>query len=111
MENKFELSREIPKIIKREIRQRCKFCCIICENGLFQYHHFNPEYQFAKQHDPNGITLLCPNHHSEATTKLLTFEQITEADKRRTVDSATPSRETPVFNAPLTVVLGNYIFP
>ncbi len=58
-QNKFGLGRTIPGPIRREIRQRCGFGCVICGLSLYDYEHFNPEFKDAKKHNPGGITLLC----------------------------------------------------
>ncbi|MHB0562224.1 hypothetical protein ACX3RA_15640, partial [Escherichia coli] len=57
--NKHGLSRRIPETIKRQIRQRCGFGCVICGFGFYDYEHFKPDFVDAKVHDPNGMTLLC----------------------------------------------------
>lgn len=57
--NKYGLSRHVPESVKREVRQRCGFGCVICGFGFYDYEHFKPDFVDAKVHDPNGITLLC----------------------------------------------------
>lgn len=61
------LTRDISDDVKREVRKRCGFGCVKCGRLFCQYHHFNPEFKDAKEHNANGITLLCPNHHSDCT--------------------------------------------
>jgi hypothetical protein len=78
--NKYGLPRTIPEAIKREVRQRCGFGCVICGLGLYEYEHFEPEYTEAKNHDPAGITLLCPNHHAKKTKGTLSIETVKEAN-------------------------------
>lgn len=43
MVNQHGLQRGIPDPIKREIRQRSKFDCVVCRSGLFNYEHIEPE--------------------------------------------------------------------
>ena len=74
--NKHGLPRTIPESIKRKVRQRCGFGCVICGIGLYEYEHFAPEYKDAKSHAPEGITLLCPNHHARKTIGRLSLETI-----------------------------------
>ncbi len=74
--NKHGLSRNIPESIKRAVRERCKFGCIICGNLLYAYDHFDPEFNDAHEHHPNGITLLCDYHHRQKTNKLISLETI-----------------------------------
>lgn len=57
--NKYGLPRHIPAPVKREIRQRCGFGCVICGFGFYDYEHFDPDYVDAKSHNPAGMTLLC----------------------------------------------------
>ena len=68
--NQFGLSRNIPNIIKREIRQKCGFGCVVCGSAIYQYHHFDPPFREAKEHNPNGITLLCGKCHDYFTKSI-----------------------------------------
>ncbi|MXF04188.1 hypothetical protein FQ041_25950, partial [Escherichia coli] len=63
--NKHGLSRRIPETIKRQIRQRCGFGCVICGFGFYDYEHFKPDFVDAKIHDPNGMTLLCSQRNQK----------------------------------------------
>lgn len=79
--NKHNLSREIPEAVKREVRQRCGFGCVKCGNAIYQYEHFDPEYNEATEHNANGITLLCGGCHDRKTRGLLSKESILESNK------------------------------
>lgn len=57
--NKHGLSRTIPPFVKREVRQRCGFGCVICGFGFYDYEHFDPDFADATEHNPDGMTLLC----------------------------------------------------
>lgn len=57
--NKYGLSRFVPAEIKREIRKRCGFGCVICGLGFYDYEHFDPDFHNAVEHNPAGMTLLC----------------------------------------------------
>lgn len=72
-------SRNIPLPIQREVRQRCGFGCIICGLPLWEYHHING-WTNVQEHKADEITLLCDQHHREATSCLLTREQILQAN-------------------------------
>jgi hypothetical protein len=76
--NKYGLPRTIPSDIKRAVRQHCGFGCVVCGASIYEYDHFNPPYSEAEKHDPNGITLLCPTHHSEKTRGVLPIETVRE---------------------------------
>jgi magnesium chelatase family protein len=47
--NKHGLSRTIPAEIRREIRQRSKFGCVICRNAIYTYEHIDPTFVNAKE--------------------------------------------------------------
>lgn len=76
--NRNGLSRHIPEDVKREVRKRSGFGCVICGKGIYEYDHIIPEFKDAKIHDPNGITLLCSQCHSKKTRKYLSRETILE---------------------------------
>ncbi len=66
--NAYGLSRDIPSDIKRVVRQKCGFGCVVCGLGIVQYEHVAPEFKDAREHDPNAIALLCPQCHAKVTT-------------------------------------------
>lgn len=73
-------NREIPEPIKRIVRQRCGFGCIICGNPIIQYHHIE-EWAVVKEHRPENITLLCPSHHMDVTATRIPKSIILEANQ------------------------------
>lgn len=79
MRNKFDLSRDIPEDIKRAVRQRCGYGCVLCGAAIIEYEHIRPEFAKARQHDVEGIALLCPNCHSKKTRNFLSARRILEA--------------------------------
>jgi hypothetical protein len=80
--NQFGLSDDIPDPIRREIRQRCGFGCVICGSAIYEYEHVDPVFADAKIHEPDCITLLCSNHHALVTKGLLSKESVKEAGAR-----------------------------
>jgi HNH endonuclease len=56
----------IPDAIKREVRQRCGFGCIFCGLPIYEYEHVSP-WSEVREHRPDNLVLLCPNHHAEFT--------------------------------------------
>lgn len=72
--------RTIPAHIKREVRQRCYFGCVICGKPLYEYEHMK-EWAIVKRHLADEITLLCDQHHREKTNGLLPKEKVYEANK------------------------------
>jgi len=61
---------EIPEAIKREVRQRCGFGCVICGIPIYEYDHIVP-HSAVGLHETENLTLLCPTHHAEKTRHLL----------------------------------------
>jgi len=61
--NAHGLSRDIPDPIARTIRQQCGFGCVICGCAIYTYHHYDPPFAEATEHDPERIALLCPRCH------------------------------------------------
>jgi trigger factor len=72
---------QIPEEVKREIRQRCGFGCVICGHPIYEYEHME-EYAKVKRHVAAEMTLLCPNHHSEKTKGLMPSFIVKEANKK-----------------------------
>jgi hypothetical protein len=70
----------IPSHIKRKVRQRCGFGCVICGLPIYEYDHI-PGYGRVKRHRAEEITLLCPHHHAEKTKGLLPAARVSGADK------------------------------
>ncbi len=75
-----DVGRYIEADIKREVRKRCGFGCVVCGNPIIQYDHMK-EWSKVHEHKADDITLLCPNHHMEATAgrmprgKVLAFNE------------------------------------
>jgi hypothetical protein len=74
--NEHGLKRYIPADIKREIRQRSKFGCVICRRAFYQYEHIDPEFKDAKSHDPDHICCLCGSCHDAKTRKQFSTEYV-----------------------------------
>lgn len=66
--------------MKREVRQRCGFGCVVCGLPLYTYEHILG-WANVHRHVAEELTLLCDLHQHESTSKLLTQEQIIYADK------------------------------
>lgn len=82
--NKHGLGRTIGAEIKREVRRRCGFGCVICGLGFYDYEHFAPDFADALTHDPDGITLLCMQCNQKRNRKVLSAETVSRhnADPR-----------------------------
>ena len=79
--NKFGLGRTIPSAVRREVRQRCGFGCVICGLSLYDYEHFDPDFKDAKKHDPKGITLLCMQCNQKRNRKVLSVKSVSKANE------------------------------
>jgi trigger factor len=73
-------SRNITEPIKREVRQRCGFGCVVCGFPIYEYEHME-EWAKVKRHIASEITLLCDIHHREKTYGLLPKEDVIKANK------------------------------
>ena len=76
--NKYGLQRDIPPAVMRQVRRRCGYGCIFCGSFIVQYDHFDPTFVESKSHSPDGIVLLCPNHHQTKTPGQIGVRMIRE---------------------------------
>ncbi|TCP66288.1 HNH endonuclease [Sphingomonas sp. PP-CE-1G-424] len=67
----------IPEGVKREVRQRCRFGCVICGMPVYHYDHVI-EHAVVREHAAENLTLLCPNHHDAKTRGRLAVEAVQE---------------------------------
>lgn len=111
-QNKYGLSRYIPEDIRREVRARSKFGCVVCRCAVYQYEHIDPEFNEAKEHDPDCMCLLCGHCHDKVTRGLLSKKTVKERyDFVRVSDAVKrPFDGLDLSSSKLTVVLGSCIF-
>ena len=75
--NKHGLKRsDLGMALKRSIRQRSGFGCVVCGNAIGEYEHVDPEFADAKEHDVNGMTFLCIQCHGKVTKGHLSKETV-----------------------------------
>jgi hypothetical protein len=79
--NRHGLDRNIPEPVRREVRRRCGFGCVICGSAIVTYEHMEPRFADATVHTAVGITLLCGQHQIESSKGLLSLETVKAADK------------------------------
>lgn len=72
-------SRDIPLPIKREVRQRCGYGCVVCGMPLYEYEHMLG-FAEVQRHVAEEITLLCDQHHKERTSGLLPISEVKRAN-------------------------------
>lgn len=112
MPNRFGLSRTIPEAIKREVRRRSKFGCVICRKAVYQYEHINPDFSDAHEHQPENMCLLCGHCHDKVTKGLLS--KLTIQNKYLEVQASNdikkPFDEFDLAHNNITVKLGSCIF-
>jgi hypothetical protein len=78
--NRYGLTRDVPESVKREVRQRCGFGCVLCGNALVHYDHFDPPFSECPRHTADGITLLCGRHHDQKNKGLLASQSVIKAN-------------------------------
>jgi len=65
----------IPDPIRRAVRQRCRFGCVVCGCPVFEYDHMTP-YAEVGCHEESNLTLLCAIHHDAKTHNRLSEEVV-----------------------------------
>ncbi|WP_304349983.1 hypothetical protein [Comamonas testosteroni] len=79
--NKHGLRRYVPSDVRRAIRQRCGFGCVICGFGFYDYEHFDPDFSEAKIHNPDGMTLLCSQCNQKRARGRLSVATVAKANQ------------------------------
>lgn len=104
--NKYGLVREIPEPIKRAVRQRDGFGCVVCGKAIYEYEHIAPKFVDAKEHTVEGIILLCDGCHRKKG-RFLAVETILEHAKIPKAKQDGFSFEAfDVGNGPITIEIG-----
>ncbi len=83
MEESSDSSRSRPAIpanVKRQVRRRCGFGCVVCGALLYEYDHLHG-WANTHTHEPSGIVLLCDQHHREKTVGLLPIDRVIAANE------------------------------
>jgi hypothetical protein len=77
--NRHGLSRNIPAEVKRTIRQRSGFGCVICGFAICHYEHVDPEFLDAREHNADCMTLLCGRCNDKKRRGILSKEAVKRA--------------------------------
>ena len=98
----------IPEPVKREVRQRCGFGCILCGYPLYEYHHM-VAFAVVREHTATNITLLCDGHHKETTNGLLPQQKIYGANAHpyNVVNGSSSPYLLHYGNAPCEFIIGS----
>lgn len=100
----------IPESIKREVRQKCGFGCVVCGLGYYDYHHLVP-YRVTKSHNADELILLCAFHHTEFERGRLSERKLIESSKNPiALQRGYALGVYESSDQPLTVELGNSVF-
>jgi len=75
-QNKLGLGRYIPSEIRRRIRQKCGFGCIVCGDAFYQYDHLDIEFKDAETHEADKIVLLCGSCHDRKNKGVLSKDSL-----------------------------------
>jgi hypothetical protein len=97
--------------MKREIRKRCGFGCVICGLPFYEYDHIE-DWAVVKRHEVDKITLLCRRHHGEKSAGLLPRDLVIRANSsphniKSKISSALPLH---FYGSICTMELGNNMF-
>ena len=94
----------IPSSVLRQVRQKCGFSCVICGCPVYHCDHI-VDYSITRDHNPDNLALLCPNHHERKKKGLLTRETIKSAVQNIHKNSRTSAE--PLSRENYTLSLGN----
>ncbi|WP_410537515.1 HNH endonuclease [Streptomyces sp. KL2] len=101
----------IAEDVKREVRRRCGFGCVLCGSPIYQYDHMH-DWALGGAHDAENLTLLCASHHEEKTKKLLPVGKVRQANAtpfNRSRESS-PVHALHYFGDSFEVILGSLKF-
>ena len=79
--NRHGLSRYISSDVKREVRKRSGFGCVVCGNAFYTYEHIDPPFKDATEHNPNHMALLCGTCQFRSSARNLSKDSIKQASK------------------------------
>ena len=109
--NRHGLSRRVPADVKRVIRQRCGFGCVICGFGFYEYEHFDPDFADATQHNPMGMTLLCSQCNQKRARGRLSAESVALANNNpKCLEQGFANELFDFHSEPLEIIFGGMEF-
>lgn len=101
----------ISEEIKRNVRKRCGFGCVICGNPVVDYDHIE-EYHIVKEHKEENITLLCTQHHREKTAGRLPKDFVIKANNNpyNLKETETGQNKLYYYGNEATIIIGSMNF-
>lgn len=81
--NKYGLTRNIRQSLKKLVRRKCGYGCVICGQIPVHYDHCRTPFAEAREHDPDDIYLLCHHHHGMKTNGQIGPSEVEAAAKHR----------------------------
>jgi len=96
----------IPAELKRQVRQRCGFGCVICGSPIHEFDHIE-DYASVREHSFENLVLLCPMCHRKKTKGLITKEFVRASIKNVNTRSRTSPDE--ILPQPYTLEIGSNI--
>jgi len=113
-ENQHGLSRKLPANVRREVRQRSKFGCVVCRSGFYDYEHIDPLFEDAKTHDPELICCLCPSCHGLVTRGQSSKDAVKEAYQKiqdqGIADATPPTGPLDFHDGTAELLIGNLLY-
>lgn len=61
----------VPNPLKRQVRQKCGFGCVICGIPIYHIDHID-DFARTRRHEVENLTLLCSTHHQQKTAGTIT---------------------------------------
>lgn len=108
--NQFGLRRHIPAGIRRAVRRECGFGCVVCGLAIATYEHFDPPFDEASEHNPNGIAFLCGACHDKKTRGIWSPDKISLARKNPITYKNGYARDAFDLQFPFTLHIGSSSF-
>ncbi len=108
--NKYGLCSYIPAEVRRQIRKKCGFGCVICGGAFITYEHIDPTFAEAREHDPEKMTLLCWGCHGRVTKGVWSKEKVLSAQKDPITFKYGCAKDALDFRDPFEIFVGSNHF-
>jgi len=105
--NRHGLSDYIPADVARVVRRECGYGCVVCGLAFAQYEHFDPPFEDATTHSPEGIALLCGACHDKKSRGVWSAEKVALARRDPITFRRGFARDAFDLASPLTLRVGD----